>query len=75
MFQNCLPSQFFIEAFVVVVYLKDIRHFLNDNMVWSFSQISIRYVLDTMYTTMHVFYKENFYKKMSLKNPKTLRKC
>ena len=51
MFQNCLPSQFFIEAFVVVVYLKDIRYFLDD-MIWSFSQISIRYVCDTMYTTI-----------------------
>ena len=24
---------------------------------------------------MNVFYKKNFYKKMNLKNPKTLRKC
>ena len=53
------------------------------SLCWSvpFEQCHIIYwrklkkLIGKCFPKLHVFYKKNFYKKMSFKNPKTLRKC
>ena len=40
---------------------------------WFGLKVLIRFKIELVYAFS--FYEKNFYKKMSLKNPKTLRKC
>ena len=80
-FENCFPmvitldTSFDYVRFIFSFCQEIACKFILFSFVFSILMIAFSRLFSKIIYTTLFFYKKNFYKKMSLKNHKTLRKC